>query len=159
MFDFKHQPKRRCNFGLLLCISLLFGGCATNQTTKSDFYFLPCEAKASVSFEGETQAGPGIHRFEIRRLAYRAPNSAEERVMWASCVIYYAGDEDGPYILKVLDEALDPYVRKISRNAVEVYFLAGAHSHFRQRWTLLGSTAKLESEDVIEWSDDPRNQR
>ena len=78
--------------------------------------------------------------------------------MMASCVIYYAGDEYGPYILRVLDECLDPFVRKVSKDVVEVYFLAGAHSHFRQRWRLLGSTAKLESQEAIEWSDDPRNQ-
>jgi hypothetical protein len=76
----------------------------------------------------------------------------------ASCIIYYAGDDCGPYILHVLEECLDPFVRKVSHNVVEVYFLAGAHSHFRQRWTLLGYTAKLENQEVIEWSDDPRNQ-
>jgi hypothetical protein len=145
----------------LVCISVfsvLLAGCAAHRTAQSDFYFLPCAAKASVSFEGETQEGRGVHRLEIRRLAYRPPGTTEGQTMMASCVIYYAGDEYDPSILRVLDECLDPFVRKVSKDVVEVYFLAGAHSHFRQRWTLLGSTAKLESQEAIEWSDDPRNQ-
>ena len=76
--------------------------------------------------------------------------------MMASCVIYYAGDEYGPYILCVLDDCIDPLVRKLSKDVVEVYFLAGAHTHFRQRWTLLGDTAKLEKQEEIDWRDDPR---
>jgi hypothetical protein len=77
--------------------------------------------------------------------------------MQASCVIYYAGDEYGPYILGVLDDCLDPLVRRVSKDLVEVYFLAGAHTHFRQRWRLLGYSAKLEKQDAIDWSEDPRN--
>ena len=76
--------------------------------------------------------------------------------MMASCVIYYAGDEYGPYVLHVLDDCIDPLVRKVSKDVVEIYFLAGAHTHIRQRWTLLNATAKLESEEEINWSDDPR---
>ena len=76
--------------------------------------------------------------------------------MQASCVIYYASDEYGPYILCVLDECIEPLVRKISKDVVEIYFSAGAHTHFRQQWRLLGSTAKLEKQEEIEWKDDPR---
>jgi len=145
-------------FVYITVFSILLAGCATPRTVQSDFYFLPCPANASVSFEGETQQGRGVHRLEIRRLAYRPPGTTEGQTMMASCVIYYAGDEYGPYILQALDDCLDPFVRKVSQNVVEVYFLAGAHSHFRQRWTLLGYSAKLESEEAIEWNEDPRNQ-
>src|SRR5947207_15352884 len=89
MFSFKRQPTRRRVFSLLVCISVLFSGCATHRKPQSDFYFLPCKAQASVSFEGETQAGPGIHRPAIRSPAYRPPNPAEHQVLWQSCVIYY----------------------------------------------------------------------
>jgi len=43
-----------------------------------------------------------------------------------------------------------------SKNTVEIYFSAGAHTHFRQRWQLLGYTAKLEKQEAIDWNDDPR---
>ena len=76
--------------------------------------------------------------------------------MEASCVIYYAGDEYGPNILCVLDDCIDPLVRKVSKDVVEDYFLAGAHTHFRQQWRLLGSTTKLEKQEEIEPRDDPR---
>ena len=76
--------------------------------------------------------------------------------MMASCVVYYAGDEYGPYILSVLDDCVDPLVKRVSKDVVEVYFLAGANTHFRQRWMLLRSTAKMVSEEEISASDDPR---
>ena len=76
--------------------------------------------------------------------------------MMASCVIYYAGDDYGPFILRVLDDCIDPLVRRPSKDVVEVYFLAGAHTHIRQQWRLLGATAKLETEGAIDWQDDPR---
>jgi hypothetical protein len=136
--------------------SLFLAGCASNRTAQSDFYFLPCAAKASVSFEGETQTGRGVHRLEVRRMAYVPTATKEGWPTMGSCVIYYAGDEYGPYILSVLDDCIDPLVKKISKNRVEVYFLAGAHTHIRQRWTLLGATAKLETEEEINWNDDPR---
>lgn len=138
--------------------SLLFVGCASYRTAQSDFYFLPCAPKASVSFEGETQAGRGIHRLEVRRLAYMPPGATEGQKSKASCVIYYAGDEYDPRILRVLDDCVDPLVRRASKDVVEVYFLAGAHTHIRQQWRLLPAeaTAKLELEEAIDWSDDPR---
>jgi hypothetical protein len=146
----------------LVCISIIsvvLAGCATpRRTGQSDFYYLPCAANASVSFEGETQEGRRVHRLEIRRLAYIPTGTTEGQATMASCVVYYAGDWYGPYILRVLDECLDPFVRKVSQNVVEVYYLAGAHSHFRQRWKLLGYSAKLESEEPIDWNEDPRNQ-
>ena len=78
------------------------------------------------------------------------------RAAGGSCVIYYAGDQYGPSILCYLDDCVDPFVRTVSTNIVEIYYLAGAHSHFRQTWKLLGYTAKLEKQEVIDWSDDPR---
>ncbi len=136
--------------------SLLFVGCASHRHAQSDFYFLPCSPKASVSFEGETQTGRGIHRLEVRRLAFVPTTTKTAETMQSSCVIYYAGDEYGPYILDVLDECIEPLVRKVSKDEVEIYFSAGAHTHFRQQWRLLGSTAKLEKQEAIDWSEDPR---
>src|SRR5262249_555786 len=104
-----------------------------------------------------TQDGPGTHRLEVRRLAYAPDGSKKATAAFTSCVIYYAGEYQDPQILAVLDECLDPLVRKVSKDIVEVYCLAGAHSHFRQRWKLLGYSAKLEIKEAIEWSDDPRN--
>jgi len=89
-------------------------------------------------------------------MAFVHPTTKKGEPMMGSCVIYYAGDEYGPYILCVLDDCIDPLVRKVSTNVVEVYFLAGAHTHIRQQWRLLGDTAKLEKEEGIDWSDDPR---
>jgi len=141
----------------ILVLSLFVAGCASRPSAQSDAYFLPCAAKASVSFEGETQAGGReIHRLEVRRLAYVLPTTKQERPTTGSCVIYYAGDEYGPAVLCYLDDCIDPLVRQVSTNIVEVYFLAGAHTHLRQQWKLLGYTAKLEKQEVIDWSDDPR---
>jgi len=140
---------------VLLVVSLLVG-CASNRTARSDFYFLPCAPKASVSFEGDTKGVREVHRLEVRRLAFVYPALKKGEPMMASCVIYYAGDEYGPYILCVLDDCIDPLVRKVSKDMVEVYFLAGAHTHIRQRWKLLGDTAKLEQQEAIDWQDDPR---
>src|SRR6266480_2862787 len=136
--------------------SVLLVGCASHRTAQSDFYFLPCTMQASASFEGETQAGRGTHRFEVRRLAYVVSARKKERPTMSSCVIYYAGDQYGPSILCQLKDCIDPLVRKVSTDGVEVYFLAGAHTHIRQRWRLLGYTAKLEKEEEISWRDDPR---
>ena len=140
----------------ILVLSPLLAGCGSKRTAQSDFYFLPCEAKASVSFEGTTQAGPGVHRLEVRRLAFVPPTTKKRELMMASGVIYYAGDVYGPYILSVLDDCIEPLVMKVSKDVVEVYFLAGAHTHIRQQWRLLGYTAKLEQEGEIDWKDDPR---
>jgi hypothetical protein len=140
----------------IAAFSLLLVGCASHRTAQNDFYFLPCAPKASVSFEGETQAGRGVHRLEVRRLAFVPPTAKNGKTMQASCVIYYAGDEYGPYILCVLDECIEPLVRKVSKDMAEVYFGAGAHTHFRQQWRLLGWTAKLEKQEEIEPKNDPR---
>ncbi len=128
---------------------------ALASQAQTNLFFLPCSTNASVSFQGTTQEGPGTHRLEVRRLAYVPDGTKEQRASLTSCVIYYAGED--PQILAVLDEGLDPFVRRASNDIVEVYWLAGAHSHFRQRWRLLGYTAKLEKQDAIEWSEDPRN--
>jgi len=127
----------------------------TNRT--NDIYLLPCSTNASVAFEGVTQAGRDIHRLEVRRLSYRSKKAKEDWPSMISCVIYYAGDEYGPSILRQLDDCMDPFVRKISDDMVEIYFLAGAHTHFRQRWKLLGWSAELQEEEAVEWDEDPRN--
>jgi hypothetical protein len=143
----------------LACISLLsilLVGCVSHRSVQSDLHFLPCADKASVSFDGETQAGRSVHRLEVRRLAYVPSATKEARPSVISCVIYYAGDEYGPYILRVLDDCIDPLLKRASKDVVEIYFLAGAHTHIRQRWKLLGYTAELEKEEEISWSEDPR---
>src|SRR5258706_1205009 len=142
---------------ILVC-SVILAGCASNHPAQSNVYFLPCAAKASVSFEGETQSGGDVHRLEVRRLGYVPAAGEEGRPTMSSCVIYYAGDEYDPTILCVLEDCIDPSVRRTSKDVVEIYFLAGAHTHFRQRWTLLGSTAKLEGQEEIGSGDDPRMQ-
>jgi len=136
--------------------SLFLVGCASNRRAQSDLYFLPCAAKASASFEGETQAGRDVHRLEVRRLAYVSTTTKKWQPTMGSCVIYYAGDEYGPSILRMLDDCITPLVQKVSNDVVEIYFGADAHTHIRQRWRLLGYTAKLENEEAIEWNDDPR---
>ena len=125
---------------------------------QSEIYFLPPEPKASVSFEGVTQEGRDIHRLEVRRLAYREQPSKKELQTIHSYVIYYAGADYGPKILRQAD-AIDPLVLRVSKDIVEIYFLAGAHTHIRQRWKLLGYTARLEKETEIDWQDDPREKR
>jgi hypothetical protein len=138
-------------------LSLFIAGCVSHPSAQSDAYFLPCAARAAISFEGETQAGSrGVHRLEVRRLAYVLPTTKQERPTMGSCVIYYAGDEYGPSVLCYLDDCIDPLVRKVSKDVVEVYFLAGAHTHIRQQWRLLGYTAKLETQEAIYWNEDPR---
>ena len=123
---------------------------------QSDTYFLPSTVKASVSFDGVTQAGRGIHRLEVRRLAHMSQTTKKEVVTQISCVVYFAGEEHCPSVLRRLDSCIDPLVRKVSDDTVEIYFLAGTHTHIRQRWKLLGQTAKLEKEEEISWRDDPR---
>ena len=138
-------------FILLLLTSVL------TCRAQSDIYFLPCATNATVSFEGETQGGGReVHRLEVRRIGYISHATKEKRVATSSCVVYYAGDEYGPYILCTMDDCVAPLVRKVSKDVVEVYYTAGAHTHFRQRWTLLGSTARLEKREEIEPRDDPR---
>jgi hypothetical protein len=137
----------------LILISILI---ALNSHAQSDIYFLPCSTNATVSFEGETQAGRDVHRLEVRRLAYKSAKTKAEMASWKSCVIYFAGEEYGPEILLQLDDCVEPLVKKVSKDAVEIYFGAGAHGHIRQRWKLLGHTAKLQKEEAIDWRDDPR---
>lgn len=144
-------------FEYILIVLLFTVGCASHSVVPSNAYFLPCAAKASVTFEGETQMGcREFHRIEVRRLAYVRHGAKEGKPTMSSCVIYYAGEEYGPYILCVLDDCIDPLAKRVSKDIVEVYFLAGAHTHFRQRWKLLGYTAQLEKQDEIDWSEDPR---
>lgn len=129
---------------------------AFSAAAQSDIYFLSCAANASVSFEGVTQAGRAVHRLEVRRLAYLAPLAKKEYVTSKSCVVYFAGEEHGPSLLHTMNDCIDPLVRKVADDVVEIFFLAGAHTHMRQRWKLLGHTAKLEDEREIDWRDDPR---
>jgi hypothetical protein len=137
-------------------LTLIFFLIALNSRAECDVYFLPCGTNATVSFEGETQLGRDVHRLEVRRLAYTSPKTKTEMASWKSCVIYFAGEEYGPSVLMQLDDCVEPLVKKVSKDVVEIYFSAGAHGHFRQRWKLLGYTAKLDKEEVISWRDDPR---
>jgi hypothetical protein len=114
----------------LLTLMALF--IALNSHAQSDIYFLPCSTNATVSFEGETQLGRDVHRFEVRRLAYTSPKTKREMASWKSCVIYFAGEEYGPEILLQLDDCVEPLVKKVSRGTVEIYFGVGAHGHVRQ---------------------------
>lgn len=122
----------------------------------SDLYFLPCGSNASVSFDGKTQLDEGIHRLEVRHMAFWSPIAHQLIPTESSCVIYYAGDEYGPSILATIDDCIDPLVRRASTNMVEIFYLTGAHTHIRQQWELLGYSAKLAKEDAIDWQEDPR---
>lgn len=121
----------------------------------SDVFFDPPEANASISFEGVTQAGRDTHRLEVRRLAYRDLRQDRDLVTSKCCVIYYAGQEYGPQILQIL-EAISPLARKTSTDTVEIFFTRGVSVHIRQQWKLLGHTAALTAEEVIDWKSDPR---
>jgi hypothetical protein len=123
---------------------------------QSAIYFLPCATNASVSFEGHTQAGIDTHRLEVRRLAYTLQTTKESGTTMIGCVVYFAGDEYGPSILRVMEDCITPLVTKVSKDVVEIYFSAGVHTHIRQTWRLLGWTAKLESDESIDWRCDPR---
>lgn len=136
---------------IVVYIALLAG----SARAASDIFFLPAAAGATVSFEGVTQAGRDTHRFEVRRLAYVDSVRKEETPTTRVCVIYYAGDEYGPHILKEM-QAIDPFVRRVGHDIVEVYFYAGAHAHIRQTWRLLSGTAQLEKEEDIAEEEDPR---
>jgi uncharacterized protein YecT (DUF1311 family) len=131
---------------------------STQPSGQHDVYFLPCSTNASVSFEGVTQLGREIHRLEVRRLAYLCGKAKEDCTSTMSCVIYYFGDDYGPTILRTIDDCMDPFVRKMPNDTVEIYYLAGAHSHFRQRWKLIGYSAEFQDEIAIDWGEDPRNQ-
>jgi hypothetical protein len=110
---------------------------------QSDIYFLPCAAKATVSFEGVTQAARDVHRLEVRRLAYISSPAKKESPTQISCVIYFAGAEYGPSILRQIDDCIDPLVRKASKDIIEIYFTtertrtfasAGGYSVTLRRW-------------------------
>ena len=135
---------------VLLCLALP----TISVKASSDIFFLRAEAGATVSFEGFTQAGIDIHRFKVRRIGYVDPNTKEELASTRCCVIYFAGIDFGPSVLKEI-QAINPSVRRVGRDLVEVYFFAGGHAHIRQTWRLLGSTAKLEKEEDISDTDDP----
>ena len=110
---------------------------------------------ASVSFEGLTQAGKELHSLEVRRIAYTPKGKKDPIPGHSSYVVYNAGDEHGPEILKKV-EAVEPFIRLADNNTVDLFFTTGAHTHVHQRWKLLGHTAKLISEKGIDWKDDPR---
>jgi hypothetical protein len=134
---------------------VLFFGCAIVCRAESDICFLPAAPRATVSFEGVTQDGKSMHRLEVRRLSYFHPTLKKMVPSDRSYVIYYAGEGYGPVVLHTF-EAIEPLVRKVTQDVVEIYFTAGAHTHLRQKWKLLGGTAKLEKEEEISWRDDPR---
>jgi hypothetical protein len=129
-------------------VIVLVIGCSTS--TK----LLPAEPRAQVSFEGQTQAGKQEHHLEVRRLAYYDPEQGKMVVSDAQYVVYVAGSY-GPEILKKIDGA-SVLVKRASDNIVEIYYIAGAHTHVRQRWKLLGYTAELLQEEDIEWNQTPK---
>ncbi|MFH0952736.1 MAG: hypothetical protein V1873_00220 [Verrucomicrobiota bacterium] len=133
----------------------LAAGCSTQMTT--DVHFLPAPPEASVTFEGETQMGRDVHRLEVRRLAYTLPGEHSPESTGDLYVLYFAGAAYGPQVLKRMEGTCAPLVRKVSDDAVEVYFIAGAHTHIRQRWHLLGATAELVEEKSIEWNEVPKD--
>lgn len=123
-----------------------------------DISFSPVAPEAVVSFEGVTQTGKRMHRLEVRRLSYFHPDQKKSVEVFSDggfYVIYYAGDDYGPEILGALG-GIDPLVRMASPDLVEIFYLAGAHTHIRERWRLTGSSAKKESHEEIDWRDDPR---
>lgn len=131
----------------------------TNCQAESDICFLPAAPKASVSFEGVTQAGKQTHRLEVRQLAFFQPASKKLVPVFSDggyYIIYYAGPDYGPTILQPLEQGIDPLIRMVGTDAVEIFYLAGAHTHIRELWRLLGHTAKKEIREEIDWRDDPR---
>jgi hypothetical protein len=129
--------------------------CAVACRAQSDICFLPATPRATVSFEGVTQDGKSVHRLEVRRLSYFHDTLKKMVPSDWSSVIYYAGEGYGPIVLHTF-EAIEPLVRQISPDLVEIYFTAGAHTHLRQKWKLLGGSAKLDKEEEISWKEDPR---
>lgn len=131
------------------------------SAAEPDISFSPASSQAVVYFEGVTQAGRHIHRLEVRRLTYFHPEMKKPVEVFSGggfYVIYYAGDEYGPKILGLLG-GIDPLVRMAGPDHVEIFYLAGAHTHIRERWRLTGSGAKKESCEDIDWRDDPRTRK
>jgi hypothetical protein len=140
---------------VVISIALVFAG--TPCRAESDIYFITPAADATVSFESITHVGLAVHRLEVRRLAYVAQRSKEPRNTESSCVIYYAGDEIGPILLRMIDHCDSPLVQKTNWNVIDIYYTGAASTRWHQRWKLLGSTAMLEKEERIHSSDDPRS--
>ena len=120
--------------------------------------FAPASPQAVVSFEGVTQAGKHTHRLEVRRLTFFHPEKKKPVEVFSDggyYVIYYAGDDYGPEILGSLG-GIDPFVCMAGADEVEIFYLAGMHTHIRERWKLTGWSAKKVSRDEVDWRDDPR---
>lgn len=133
-------------------VALVFASVAL--ASPPDVFFLRPVKGASVSFDGVTQMGNAMHRLEVRRLAFL--NADSKAIPTASsCVIYYASDEYGPEILRTMPDCVSPVVQLVGKDMVEIFFIAGAHTHVRQRWKLLGHTAELVEEKGIEWHENP----
>ncbi len=146
----------KTNF-LFLYFGIAFvSGCstATKQSSICAELLAP-EPKAQVSFEGITQAGKEEHHLEVCYLAYY--DSAEKTMVKSMYryVVYVAGSY-GPEILTKIDGPV-VIMKKSSEDTVDIYYVAGAHTNLRQRWKLLGYTAKLQEEKEIEWDQIPRN--
>lgn len=140
---------------------LFLAACSVSVAAESAISFLPAVPHAVVTFEGITQAGKATHRLEVRRLTYFHSELRKQVEVFANggyYIIYFAGDDYGPEILEALG-GIDPLVRLAEPGLVEIFYIAGAHTHIRERWRLTGSSAKRESRDEIEWTADPRTKK
>lgn len=122
-----------------------------NNTYAAEFEFAPVERpELSISFQGETQAGTEIYRFEVRKLGYYLEGLKELNETTGYYIIYYAGNEYGPTVLHKLEYAFDPFVQLVSDNQIEVEYSIGAKAeNYRQLWKLNGHEAKLIEEKSI----------
>ena len=127
---------------------LLTFGCST--TTE----LLAPESKAQVSFLGTTQAGEEEHQLQVQRLAYYDVHEKRRVGSEDQYLVYVAGSY-GPEILEKIEGA-DVFLKKKPDNIVEIYYIAGAHSHMVERWKLIGYTAELLEKKGIEWYETPK---
>jgi len=134
-------------------LTILFLLLFSTQAFAADFEFLPADPKLSFSFEGKTQAGIEKHRFELRQLSH-VSDTGIRTPTYGYYIIYYAGNEYGPEVLGKIDGHA-PILKKIN-NDIEIYFIAGAHTHIKQIWHLQGATASKKSEKTISWKERPK---
>ncbi len=130
-------------------LTLLTPGCSTTPTE-----LLPPAQKAQVSFHGMTQAGDEEHQLQVQRLSYYDVHYRQRVGSDDQYLVYVAGSY-GPEILEKINGA-GVLLKKTSNNIVEIYYVAGAHTHMRERWKLIGYTAELLNKEEIEWYQSPK---
>ncbi len=120
----------------------------------ADFEFLPItNPNLKISFIGETQAGKFEHNLQIRQLGYNMDIESKQKVpTYGYYLIYFAGDEYGPHIIKRLP-GHSPYMKQVSQDTVEIEFTMGNSGHTRQTWKLVGNTAEMVNEVGINWDE------